>query len=213
MQVISINTAKAQALQVGKKSVVTGIFKQPKDGEIYLGPLGLEGDTIVNKKFHGGEDQAVYLYSAADYAWWANELGRELAPGAFGENLTITDFHDATLRIGDRLFIGDDIELEITAPRVPCAQFAAKMGDGNFGKLFVAAEKPGAYARVIRRGTIRTGDAIVWQPTDKDYASINEVFVEWHQKTWSEHVARKALNSPISKIARRIIQERSGVDF
>lgn len=211
MKVLSVNTASPQILQVGEKAVTTGIFKNPREGAVLLGELGLEGDTIVNKKVHGGEDQAIYLYSAADYAWWAAQLAKDIVPGTYGENLTITDFHGGILRVGDRLLINGQVLLEVTAPRVPCVQFTTKMGDNLFAKKFVAAQRPGAYARVLVPGEVKAGDDIVWQPTDEDYATINEIFVEWHSKSWSEVIATKALNSPISKIARRIIQERSGL--
>jgi MOSC domain-containing protein YiiM len=211
MKVLSINTASPDALLVGTKLVTTGIFKTPQPGSVYLGELGLEGDTIVNKKVHGGTDQAVYLYSSADYAWWSEQLGREIEPGMFGENLTITDFHPRTLRVGDRLLIDGKVLLEITAPRVPCAQFAAKMGDSAFGKKFVAAKRSGAYARVLTPGEIKSGSDIEWQPTNEDYASIEEIFVEWHKKSWDPEIAKKVLSSPVSKIARGIIEERTGL--
>lgn len=211
MEILSINTASPQTLQVGGKSVTTGIFKEPRQSAVYAGTLGLEGDTIVHKNVHGGEDQAIYLYSAADYAWWSQQLGKNIPPGMFGENLTISEFHSGDLRVGDRLLINDQVLLEITAPRVPCVQFATKMGDSTFGKKFVAARRPGAYARVLVPGEIAVGHKYEWQLPDQDYATLNEIFVQWHNKAWSEAAARKALNSPISKIARRIIQERSGV--
>ncbi|MCC1496966.1 MOSC domain-containing protein [Alcanivorax sp. 1008] len=211
MKVVSINTATPEKLQVGKKSVITGIFKKPQNGSILINELGLSGDTIVNKKFHGGVDQAIYLYSAKDYAWWQDQLGRELQPGIFGENLTISDYHDGDLRVGDRLLLAGTVLLEISAPRVPCAQFTTRMGDGSFAKKFIAAQRPGAYARVLVPGEIEAGCEIEWQPTDQDYATINEIFIEWHRKSWSQSMAKKALNSPISMIARDIIQQRSGV--
>ena len=46
------------------------------------------------------------------------ELGCEIAPGTFGENLTISDLETAGLAIGDRLHIGD-VVLEVTAPAHP----------------------------------------------------------------------------------------------
>lgn len=211
MKVLSVNTASLEPLRVGAKTVKTGIFKKAREGTVLVSELGLEGDTIVNKKYHGGIDQAVYLYSAVDYAWWEEQLGRELEPGIFGENLTISDYHAGDLRIGDRLLVGGSVLLEISAPRVPCRHFAAKMGDSKFGKKFVAAIRPGAYARVLTPGEIAAGNDIEWQPTDQDYATINEVFVEWHKKSWSETMARKALSSPISIIARKLIEQRSGV--
>ncbi|MDF1628171.1 MAG: MOSC domain-containing protein [Alcanivoracaceae bacterium] len=211
MKVISINTAIPERLQIGKRSVITGIFKRPREGSVSINELGLSRDTIVNKKVHGGVDQAIYLYSAKDYAWWQDQLGRELQPGMFGENLTISDYHDGDLRVGDRLLLAGKVLLEISAPRVPCVQFATKMGDSLFAKKFIAAQRPGAYARVLASGEIEAGCEIEWQPTEQDYATINEIFIEWHKKSWSQSIARKALNSPISMIARDIIEQRSGV--
>ena len=211
MKVVSINTAKPESLKVGTKLVTTGIFKKPRNEPVAVNQLGFEGDTIVNKKVHGGIDQAVYIYSETDYQWWRNQLGRDLEHGKFGENLTITDFHDKELRIGDRLILNESVVLEITAPRVPCAQFATKVGDAEFGKHFVKAVRPGAYARVLTPGLIEPGCSITWQTTEQDFATVNEVFIEWHKKSWSESIARKALNSPISNIAREIIEKRSGV--
>lgn len=101
--------------------------------------------------------------------------------------------------------------LEITAPRVPCAQFATKMGDGAFGKKFVSAERPGAYARVLKTGTVEVGSVIEWQSTKENYATLNEIFIEWHRKSWSEDIAKKALASPLSSIARGLIEERTGI--
>ena len=37
---------------------------------------------------HGGPDKAVYAYPSEHYGPWQEQVGRELAPGNFGENLT-----------------------------------------------------------------------------------------------------------------------------
>lgn len=208
MQVVSINAAKKQVIQAGGKSLETGIFKQPIEGSVSIGALGIESDIIVDTRVHGGEDQALYLYSQEDYNWWSSELGKPISPGTFGENITVSSFPDQPLKIGDRLTINQSVVLEITAPRVPCLKLASRMEDPAFGKKFVAAVRPGAYARVISVGTLRSGDSISWEQTTNDYATVNEVFVEWHKKDWSEAVFKKALNSPISKIARGIIEQR-----
>ncbi|HET8710130.1 MAG TPA: MOSC domain-containing protein [Spongiibacteraceae bacterium] len=208
MHIVSVNTAIAKNLDIGNKTVSTGIFKEPRQGGAMISSRGVEGDTIVDTAVHGGEDQAVYLYSAADYQWWSELLGRELAPGMFGENLTVSAFPQRPLRIGDQLQINGNVHLEITAPRIPCVKFATKMADPIFVKKFVAAERPGAYARVLAPGLVCAGDTVSWQLTDNDYATVNEVFIEWHRKNYSVAVFQKALNSPISKIARAIIEGR-----
>lgn len=208
MQVLSINVAEKRRITAGNKELETGIFKIPHSGPAFISTLGVAGDTIVDTTVHGGTDQAVYLYSQADYQWWSESLGRALEPGTFGENLTLSAFPEQPLKVGDRLTINGGVLLEITAPRVPCLKLATKMGDPTFAKTFVAAVRPGAYARVLSEGQVDAGDPVDWEQTTADYAGVNDIFVEWHKKDWSEALFRKALASPISNIARRIIEQR-----
>ena len=84
----------------------TGIFKEPAAGPVQLGGEGLAGDYVADAEHHGGPDQAVYLYFSDDYAWWAEELGRALSPGTFGDNLTLSRLASADLAVGDRLVDG-----------------------------------------------------------------------------------------------------------
>ena len=206
--IVSINIATRSQITAGNKELETGIFKRPCDGPVEIGEWGLEGDCIADTNVHGGTDQAVYLYSMADYRWWSGQLGRELEPGCFGENLTLSSFPEQPLRIGDRLRINGDIHLEITAPRVPCLKLAARMDDSGFVKKFIAAVRPGAYARVLSGGAVSSGDPVRWEPTAEDYVQVNEVFIEWHKKDWSAELFQRALQAPISDISRKIIEKR-----
>ena len=148
MHILSINIGATRTIGNANVSGQTGIYKLPVAGPVQVTADGLADDAIVDTRNHGGPDQAVYVYGGADYAWWAAELGRELAPGTFGENLTISDLESAALAIGDRLHVSGVI-LEVTAPRIPCWKLAQRMGDPGFVKRFRAAERPGAYCRVI----------------------------------------------------------------
>ena len=125
-------------------AVATGIYKAPAQGPVEIRTLGIPTDVIVDVKHHGGVDQAIYIYTAEDYAWWSQELGRELPPGVFGENLTIAGLESAPALAGDRLQIGE-VTLEVTCPRMPCRVFAARMGDPHFIERFRAGERPGLY--------------------------------------------------------------------
>ena len=89
-------------------------LKLPTDVPVKVTKLGLENDVIVSKKHHGGPDQAVYVYGTADYEWWSKELGKELAPGTFGDNLTISELESAQFNIGDYLHVGE-VTLQVTA--------------------------------------------------------------------------------------------------
>lgn len=159
MKLISVNTGKARMIDDGRSAFQTGIFKEPVPGPVQVTAEGLVGDSICDAKHHGGVDQAVYVYGSADYDWWAAELGRTLAPGTFGENLTIDGLASAALSIGDRICVGSAV-LQVTAPRAPCRTLAARMGDPAFVKRFRQAERPGFYCRVLQEGWVQAGDAV-----------------------------------------------------
>lgn len=206
MNLLSVNRSLPKPITVGARDDRTGIFKMPVDEPVRVGRLGLEEDVQVAKKHHGGPDQAVYLYSAADYAWFANELGRDLAPGTFGENLTLSDFSvsdfgEEPLYIGDRFEIGE-VVLELTAPRIPCATLAARMGDAGFVKRFKKAERPGVYARVLTEGLLRQGDAVVYRRGDSDVTTL-ELFHNFYDIAPTRAGLERLLSAPIAARSRK----------
>lgn len=157
--VVSIHVAQPEVLTVGSRNVTSGIVKRPVE-HATVTVEGLAGDHVVNTKHHGGPGQAVYLYSAEDYAWWEAELGQELTPGLFGENLTISTFGSTDPRVGDRYRIGE-VELELTSCRIPCDVFSARIGLPNWIRRFRDARRPGAYARVLTEGQLAVRDDMV----------------------------------------------------
>jgi MOSC domain-containing protein YiiM len=196
MQLISVNLGQERAIQHGKPSGKTGIFKLPVTQPVQVTALGLSGDTIVDTENHGGVDQAVYLYSTPDYDWWSAELGRALDPGTFGENLTISEFESAKLSIGDRFHIAQ-VVLEVTSPRIPCVTLAARMQDPTFVKRFRHAERPGVYCRVIQQGSIQAGDAVIFEPYTQPTLLAIEMFRDFYQPQRDEATLRRFLAAPI----------------
>jgi MOSC domain-containing protein YiiM len=146
----------------GQAPDVTAIDKRPVTGPVDVGVLGLVGDTQCDTKHHGGRDQAVYAYGDADAAWWAEELGREITPGLFGENLRISGIDVSGAEIGERWRIGDEhgVVVEVTGHRTPCTTFQTRMGIEHWIRRFTDRRLPGAYLRVITPGSIRTGDTV-----------------------------------------------------
>lgn len=203
MRLLSVNVGVERPIQNGKKGGVTGIYKLATAAPVAVGVEGLAGDVISDKKNHGGPDQAVYIYGGRDYAWWAEAIGQTLAPGTFGENLTISDLESAPVCIGDRIQVGE-VLLEITGPRIPCATLAARMGDPEFVKRFREAERPGLYCRVIRTGSVCAGDPVsaVQTQTDPDAVTIREAFLFYYKKGGSVAEMRRMLNAPIDSRAR-----------
>jgi MOSC domain-containing protein YiiM len=195
---ISVNVGGLRPLRRGNKSGQSGIFKQPVAGPVAITAEGLAADAIADKKHHGGPDQAVYIYGAPDYAWWSAELGADLAPGTFGDNLTISGLESARFAIGDYLHIGDEVTLQVTAPRIPCSTLAARMADPTFVRRFRAAERPGLYCRVLRAGDVQAGDAVRVEPYEGDAIPILQSFRDFYEPDLSVATLQRYLAAPIA---------------
>ncbi|MGY1813676.1 MOSC domain-containing protein [Blastococcus sp. SYSU D00820] len=143
----------------GRRPGRSGIDKKPVAGRVAVGPLGLDGDVQVNRKYHGGEGQAVYAYAQEDADWWSAELGRELPPGRFGENLRTAGVDLLGAVLGERWRIGTAL-LEVTAPRIPCGNFARFWGVPDLVKRFTRHGATGAYLRVLEPGELGAGDDV-----------------------------------------------------
>jgi MOSC domain-containing protein YiiM len=206
MELISVNIGQERTLQRKDRTEQTGIFKAPTSAHVKLTKLGLEGDVIMSKKHHGGPDQAVYVYGQADYEWWAKELGKELGPGTFGENLTISELESAQFNIGDLLHL-EEVTLQVTAPRIPCGTFAARMEDPQWVKRFRKAERPGLYCRVMREGFLQMGNTVSVEKYIGSTISIVEMYREYYNKNKSEEILRRHLDAPIAIRARRDLEE------
>jgi MOSC domain-containing protein YiiM len=157
--VLSVNVADVRDLEVAGRVLSTGIFKLPVDGRVHVGAEGLDGDVQVDRRVHGGPDQAVYAYAREDVEWWEGELGRELEHGTFGENLTLSGVEASAAIVGERWRVGETL-LEVSAPRLPCGKLEAKIGRPYFVRTFADAGRPGAYMRVIEAGTVGAGDEV-----------------------------------------------------
>jgi MOSC domain-containing protein YiiM len=168
--------------------------------------LGIEQDVICDKKSHGGPDQAIYVYGGADYAWWSRELSKEISPGTFGENLTISDLESAQLNIGDFIHVGD-VTLQVTAPRIPCGTFATRMDDRQWVKRFRHAGRPGLYCRVITEGFVKAGDAVSIKRYTGETISILEMFRDFYNKNKSEEILHRQLKAPIAIRARNDLEK------
>jgi MOSC domain-containing protein YiiM len=206
IRLVSVNASGPKSIQNGKKSGLTGIFKLPLAGKVQVHKLGLEQDTQVDKRHHGGPDQAVYVYSADDYAWWSEQLGMVLEPGTFGENLTFSSFGTAELYIGDRYRLGS-VLLEVTAPRIPCSTLAARMNDTAFVKRFQRAARPGFYARVVQEGLLEAGDTVVYARA-KSELKLLDFFALYYQKQLNAAELKQLLAAPIASRSRNHYEEQ-----
>ncbi|MFI6419881.1 MOSC domain-containing protein [Streptomyces sp. NPDC050842] len=170
MTLLSVNAGRARAADyTDAASGLTAIDKRPVDGPVRIeapgppgvGRSGVAGDTVCDLRFHGGDDRAAYAFAREDMDLWERELGRALANGSFGENLTTRGLDVNGALIGERWRIGEDVVLEVTGSRIPCRTFAGFVEEKGWVKRFTqSAAGPGALLRVIVPGEVRAGDPI-----------------------------------------------------
>ena len=122
---------------------------------------GLEGDWQKNRKYHGGPDRAVCVYSEELYEW-LRDTGVDVSNGQIGENFTTRGVDLQQLTQGDRLRVGAHCVIEITKVRVPCHQL--KKWDVDLPELIVG--RSGWVAKVVEEGVVRPGDAIEVLPRE-----------------------------------------------
>jgi MOSC domain-containing protein YiiM len=130
--------------------------------------LGIVGDACAHPAIHGGPLQALLLITAEGIDELI-ALGFPLFYGALGENLTTRGVDRRSLRLGQRLRVGE-IVIELTQVREPCAQLnpyglgiqravydtEVQAGDARSPRWGLS----GFYASVTLPGTIRMGDPV-----------------------------------------------------
>jgi MOSC domain-containing protein YiiM len=179
---VSVNLVRALVPDTLGDLDHTAIDKRPADGPVELHHTGPVGDTVMDRRHHGGRDQAVYAYAAEDLAHWSAELDRVLAPGTFGENLTTLGVDVTGAVVGERWRIegsagSDPVLLEVTSPRTPCATFQGWMGEPHWVRRFTEHGAPGTYLRVLTPGSVAAGAAVEVVSRPAHGVTIGEVFV------------------------------------
>lgn len=174
-KVLSVNVGTAREFEYRGRSAKSAIWKSPAAGRIAARGVNLAGDDQADRRAHGGPDKAVYAYAVEDVRWWEQEIGRPLAYGEFGENLTTERIEVNNALVGERWQIGTTV-LEVSEPRVPCWRLGVRMNDETFPRRFTQALRPGAYLRIVVEGDVGAGDEIwVVERPDHDL-SIRDAF-------------------------------------
>ena len=175
MQILSINISEPKKIMFNGKELITSIYKKPIEGSIQVTDVGLSGDRQADLKVHGGYDKAVYAYSYKHYKLWSDKLNQDYKDfGLVGENLTIDDFDEKNINIGDELAISDCI-FQVSQPRIPCYKIGIKMNQRDFPKLFSQSGLLGSYLRVIQEGTIKPNDEIKISRREENSLSLYQI--------------------------------------
>lgn len=197
IDILSINIlGKAEIISADHQSTKTAFRKIPIENEsIQLGMTSFEGDVVEDKKHHGGNDKAICCYNADHFAKWKAELGFDLGPAAFGENLTLSG--EAALE--SNVFIGDQYELgesivEVSEPRGPCFVIGIRYNFKPFPVIMQQSGFTGYYLRTINPGLVKKSDKLVHLSSHPEKISVMDVnHIRYHDpknKEWLERLVK-----------------------
>jgi MOSC domain-containing protein YiiM len=113
---------------------------------------GLEGDA------HAGDWHRQVSFLASESIARTREQGLDVEFGSFAENVATEGIEWLKVPVGTRLRLGDQVEVEITQIGKECHKKCAifyKAGD-------CIMPKEGVFGKVLKAGTIRVGDPIVF---------------------------------------------------
>lgn len=196
-------------VQINDHSVLTGIYKEPVTGPVWLGHLTLAGDGQADLTVHGGQFQAAYTYPMEHYAHWEKVLGKNnLPPGTFGENFTTSGLLENEICVGDVLRIGE-AHVQVTMPRLPCFKFAHKVGHPAILKEFLHSGYSGFYHSVLQEGFVKAGDEIELLKRDPNGITIRQILGMQKLGEGDAALLNRALEMPsLPPLLRRDLQLR-----
>jgi len=145
---------------IGPRGLVSAFRKTPATGPVAVGPLGLEGDTQVNRRFHGGPEKAVYAYPLSGYVGWRTEFpgqADQFVAGAMGENFPVAGLDETSVHIGDVIRCGTAL-LQVSQLREPCSTLATVHGTSRVVRAMTRSGRCGWYFRVLEAGTVTPAD-------------------------------------------------------
>lgn len=139
-KVIAVCTSKTKGVR--KENIKQGILKTE---------YGLVDDAHADSGWH----RQVSLL-AVESIEKMRQMGYDVGPGDFAENITCEGIELMKLPIGTRLSVGNEVVLEISQIGKECHAGCAIFK--QTGKCIMPKE--GVFARVIQGGMVKTGDSI-----------------------------------------------------
>ena len=211
-RLISLNVGLPASLVYRGKHVQSGFRKSSISEALWLGETGLEGDAQADLNNHGGPEKAVCVYPLEHYPYWSSRLGRELSPGAFGENFSVEALLEPEVCVGDVYRVGGAV-VQVSQPRQPCFKMAARHGVKELALWVQATGLTGFYFRCMEPGEVRAGEAVVRLERSAPGASLAEANRVMHRDKHDLGGIERLLAVPELSVSwRRTFEKRlSGV--
>ena len=208
MQVVSTNISEPKTVVWRGREIQTGIYKQPIKGSIYLGKEDVLNDAVVDRKNHGGEYKACYLFGANHYAYWKLKYpDLDWGWGMFGENLTFDTLDENALQVGAVYGLGS-ARVQLTEPRQPCFKLGIKFGTQKVIIEFLEYGHPGTYVKILKEGEVSVGDSLELLTAGPNSFTVAQYNTLMNQKEKDKGLVALALaNNSIRESKRKSLQK------
>jgi MOSC domain-containing protein YiiM len=207
MRIISLNVGLPSAQRYEGQEVMTGGAKNPVPHAV-LRFTNFDGDRQADRVNHGGLEKAVCVYPFDHYPYWNRRLGRDLQPGAFSENLTVSGAIEAEVCVGDVFRIGE-ATVQVSQPRMPCAKLAGKNASKLLPKLLADTGYTGFYMRVLSEGSVKAGDGFDLVRAHPERITIADVNAIIYEKSNDFSLIERLAELPeFSEVGRTLFAQR-----
>jgi len=208
MQIISTNIGNPTTVLWRGREIQTGIYKKSVDVPIYLGKEDVGNDTVIDRKHHGGEYKACYLFGSDYYPDWKEKYPQlPWEWGMFGENLTVSGLDENKMCIGDVYTLGEAL-IQVTEPRQPCHKLGIKFGTHDVIKEFIEYGHPGTYVRILKEGKVTKGDSLVLQEKGPNSLTVQQYNILVNQRDKDQDLVKLAIeNESIRPKKRELLKK------
>ncbi len=207
MKIFSLNIGLPSTQHLEGREVITGGVKEPvPSAMLRLG--NFDGDHQADRVNHGGPEKAVCVYPLDHYPYWKRQLGRDLQPGAFSENLTVSGAIETEVCVGDVFRIGE-ATVQVSQPRMPCSKLAGKNASKMLPKLIANTGYTGFYMRVLSEGMVAAGDGFELVRAHPERITIADVNTIIYEKSYDVALIERLAELPeFSEVGRTMFARR-----
>lgn len=205
MKIISVNIGKPTTFIWNGKEETTGIYKEPTTKPIYLTRNDVLHDEISDRLHHGGYYKACYIFSEEQYPYW-----KTLYPtlnwtwGMFGENLTVSDFDEREVFLGDIYKVGDAL-VQVSQYREPCYKLGYKFGTQKVLRQFIEHGFGGTYLSILKEGDVAIHDTFTLVERPENSLSVAALFQLVHAKEKDQKLLKIVASSTAIPPKKRIL--------
>jgi ferredoxin-NADP reductase len=130
-------------------------------------------------------------------------------PGGFGENFVTAHMNERNVCIGDVISVGPEVILQVSLPRQPCFKLNHRFSLKNFAPETYKTSRTGWYYRVLREGTVNSGDELKLVERKWPEWTIERIQEYLHRVTDNDEMNEKLADvEALGKEARQQFQRR-----